>query len=317
MAFLGVDIGGQFAKLALVGVGGKILARDRVPTTGMSAEEVFADIGAKLPGLVARRKLSGVGVACAGLVDPVAGRVLESPNMPKWRNAPIRRIARQALGVQVCIENDANAAALGEYRIGIGRGSHVFVLITLGTGVGGGIVCDGRILRGDKNFAGEIGHMAVSQKGPKCRCGNRGCLEAYLGTYALVRDARRRLRSRRSSKLHATLNAGGSLSPKLLGRAARSGDAVANAVFADAGQHLGVALASLVNLLNPGVIAIGGGVSAEFALLAPTAKAVVRQRAFGPSSRAVKIARAKLGNDAATIGVALLARDKLQGSRRP
>ena len=174
----------------------------------------------------------------------------------------------------------------------------------------------GRVLRGASGFAAEIGHMAVSQKGPKCKCGNRGCLEAYVGTYALVRDTRRRLRSQGSRFLRRHIDAGEPLTPYLLGRAARAGDRVASAVFTDAAYHLGVAVASLVNLFNPDVVTFGGGVSAQFGLLGPGIRRVVRERAFAPSAAVVRIQRVALGNDAAPVGVAMMARDMLERGTR-
>jgi len=318
MAYLGIDIGGTFVKLALVGRNGRVLARDRVATRASDGPETLLKRVARgLPDLLVRRRLEGAGIGCAGLIDVGSGRVIASPNLPAWTGQPIRGIARRVLGVQTIIENDVNAAAYGEYRRGAGRGARLLVCITLGTGVGGGIVAGGQVLRGAHNFAGEIGHMGVTEKGPRCRCGNRGCLEAYLGAYGLVRDARRRMRTRGSRYLASRVRAGEPLSPQLLGRAARAGDRIARAVFADASTHLGVAVASLVNLLNPDVIAIGGGVSAEYTLLAPGVRRVVGERAFSPSVRSVRIVRAALGNDAAPIGAAMLARDRFEQANRP
>jgi glucokinase len=310
--FIGIDIGGTNIEIAAVGINGRLLARESIPSDPEKGpRDAFVRIAATLPRLIGKgRELSGVGVGCAGLVDPSRGRLRYSPNLPSWRNAPLGRIAGRHLGVYTVVDNDANAAAYGEYFRGCGRGTKTFICITLGTGVGGAVILNGRVLRGRENFAGEIGHMTICETGPRCKCGNRGCLEAYLGSDALLRSALTRLETRRSRYLSRWVaDRTRPLTPKVLAEAAVGGDRVARAVFEEAGSHLGTAMASLVNIFNPDVIAVAGGVANSFHLMRTKVETAIRKRAFKESSRVVTVAKAELGTDAAAIGAALMVRD--------
>jgi glucokinase len=308
--FAGIDIGGTNIKLVVTDRVGRVLAGRSIESNARRGpEDAFARIAGTLSSLAAGRQVRAAGVACAGLFDKEKGRLHSSPNLLAWENAPIERIAKAHLGVYTVVDNDANAAAYGEYYRGCGRGRGTFICITLGTGVGGGVVIDGRPLRGSRNFAGEIGHTTICEKGPRCHCGNRGCLEAYLGAYGLVREARAKLRRRRSRYLSRWVDEGRRLTPKLIADAAARGDRTAREVFEEAGAHLGTAVANLINIFNPDVIAIAGGVAKGFHLMGPRMAEEVRKRAFSESSRVARIARARLGTDAAAIGAALLARD--------
>lgn len=313
--FVGIDIGGTNIELVALLDTGRVVAHRSIPCeAAQGPRDAFSRIASALTGLSASAKsLSAVGVACAGLVDPVRGKLHSSPNLPAWANAPLSRIARERLGVPTVIDNDANAAAYGEYFKGIARGRGTLVCITLGTGVGGAIVTDGRLLRGSRNYAGEIGHTTICETGPRCHCGNRGCLEAYVGAYALVREARRRLSERRSRHLGRWLDEGRALTPKLIADAASLGDRTARTVFEDAGRHLGTGLANVINMFNPDVVAIAGGVARGFHLMRPCVLKEVRARAFPESRRSARIVRARLGTRAAAIGAALLARDSAAG----
>ena len=162
--YFGIDIGGTNMEVAVVGKKGQVLARETIGTRAAKGPDAaFARIASRIPALLgARRSLSGAGVGCAGLIDAARGRLESSPNLPGWENTDLARIAGRHLGVYTVVDNDANAAAFGEYSHGIGRGSNVMICITLGTGVGGSIIVEGRVLRGKKNYAGEIGHMTIS-----------------------------------------------------------------------------------------------------------------------------------------------------------
>jgi glucokinase len=313
--FVGIDIGGTNIKLIALGARGRVLGRRSIPSdVEKGPKDAFSRIASTVSSLIADKSaLTAAGVACAGLVDPVAGRLHSSPNLLAWENAPLARIAREHLGVYTVVENDANAAAYGEYFRGCGRGLGTFVCITLGTGVGGAIVIDGRLLRGSKNYAGEIGHTTICESGPRCHCGSRGCVEAYLGAYALIRETRQKLRTRRSRYLTQWVSQRCPLTPKLIAEAAAKGDSVAREVFAEAGTHLGTAMANLINIFNPDVIAVAGGVAKGFHLMKPRMDEEIRKRAFPESSRVARVARARLGTDAAAIGAALLARDSVPG----
>ncbi len=311
-AYLGIDIGGTNVKMALVSPVGKILTRGLIETdVKQGPEDVFKRIALAVPTLLTGgRRLVAAGIGCAGLIDVGRGVLLTSPNLPSWREVPIRRIAGRVLGVQTVVDNDANAAAYGEYRAGAGRGYDNVVCITLGTGVGGGIISDGKVLRGGHNFAGEIGHVAINMDGPRCKCGNRGCLEAYIGKQALVRSARAKLKTRGGRILgRLSTRQLRSLNPRMIQEAALQGDRTAREVFYEAADYLGSGIAVLVNLLNPEVVAIGGGVSGAYELMEARLKKAVRARAYDEAAAVVKICRTRLGNDSSTVGAALYAKD--------
>jgi glucokinase len=311
--FLGVDIGGTNIELTVLGAGGRVMAHRSIPCDARKGpEDAFSRIASSLsPLLGGKSRLLAAGVACAGLVDPVKGKLNSSPNLPAWANVPLSRIAHEHLHVRTVVDNDANAAGYGEYYRGCGRGRGTLVCITLGTGVGGSVVTDGRLLRGSRNFAGEVGHMTICETGPRCHCGNRGCLEAYVGAYALLREARRKLSRHRSRYLSRWVAEGCVLTPKLIAEAASLGDRTARDVFGEAGAHLGTAIASLINIFNPDVVAVAGGVAKGFHLMRPRVDEEIRKRAFPESVRVARIARARLGTRAAAIGAALLARDSI------
>jgi glucokinase len=313
-AYLGIDIGGTFIKMAVVQTAGRILNRGVIDTDPAGGpRKAFRRIFAACESLVGMGRgvdIDGVGVGCAGLVDPSKGYLYSSPNLTEWENSPLKRIAERAFDVYTNVDNDANCAAYGEFRRGSCHGIKDLVFITLGTGVGGGVVVDGRLLRGTGNFAGELGHMTVSADGPKCQCGNRGCLEAYVGTRGIIRSAREKLRTKRSGVLRPWIERDGrQLTPQLVFEAARRRDAAATAVAKEVGERLGVGIASLVNIFNPGAVVVGGGVAGSFDLLLPHIEREVARRAFSHSARIVKIVRSSLGNDATAVGAAMLARD--------
>lgn len=276
-------------------------------------DQLFArvrDTVSALPG--PWRDIVAVGIGCAGLVDGRSGVLQCSPNLPGWARTRLSWIGRRVFGVYTYADNDANAAAYGEYHRGCGKKARMFVCITLGTGVGGGIIDRGRVVRGVRNYAGEIGHMTIDERGPLCKCGNRGCLEAFVGADALVRDARRVLRRQGPGSSSGLRDASRSLTPERIARAANNGDRAARAVFDRAAEHLGIAVASLVNLLNPDTIGLAGGVAGGFDLMHKRLRDVVAERAFRESAREVTIVRGRLGVNAAAVGAVLMAREALR-----
>jgi glucokinase len=316
--FLGVDIGGTNIKIAAVRPNGQVRARGVIDTHPEEKPgKAFRRIKAVLPALVGQGgEIAAAGVGCAGLVDPDKGKLYSSPNLVVWENSPLKRIAEDTFGVYTIVDNDANSAAYGEFRCGASRGKNDLVFITLGTGVGGGVVCGGRLLRGTANYAGELGHMAISLGGPKCHCGRRGCLEAYVGSYGLVRSARETLKHKKGRVLEKLVKEQKKkLTPALIAYAARRGDAAAKSVIKTAGENLGAGIASLINLFNPGVVALGGGVSGAFDLLLPHVEKTVKKQAFAKSARLARIVKSALGNDATAVGAAMLAKDNLPGRK--
>jgi glucokinase len=299
--FLGIDIGGTNIKIAAVAEDGTVVRRGLIETlAGQGPSRAFTRVHSAAQSL-APDGVNGVGIGCAGLVDEGRGTLTASPNLKKWERAPLARLASSHFSVPVLIQNDATCAAYGESIVRGARGRDL-VLITLGTGVGGGIVMNGHIVRGVSGFGGEIGHMTVDPDGPLCHCGSHGCLEAFAGSYAIVRAARERLRGRRRPE---------TLTSFAVFKAAGDGEPWARETIRVAGERLGIAIAILLNTLNPATIVIGGGVSAGFRLLEPHVKRMVKRHAFKETIRAARIERARLGNDAGVVGAAMLVRDTI------
>ena len=249
-------------------------------------------------------------IASAGLIDANRGRIIISPNIPGFRNLALVEPVVERLGVPVFIENDASAAALAEWRYGAGRGFNHLIHVTAGTGIGGGLVLGGRLYRGARGFAGELGHMVVDDGGPQCGCGARGCLEALVSGAAFERRATRLLRSGRSPLLAEVV---GDETPGAvhLYNAARRGDILSEAEIRNAGHYLGIGLGSLMNLLNPEVITISGGLVAMGDMLFGSARDALKDMAYGPTS-GVGIRFSELGDDAGLLGAAAVAEEHLQ-----
>ncbi len=300
--YLGVDVGGTFTKTALIGPAGRILSKEVISSRGFSRKPVFA---ARLNGAVERlcaragrrrKDLVAAGVGVPGPVDFGRGLVLSLTNIRGWTRFPLARFLRQRLGVPVFVENDANCMALAESRLGAARGYAYALCVTLGTGVGGGWILDGKIYRGPFFLGGEVGHIPVSDKGPACSCGGAGCLERFVGNAALAARARRSFRKK--------------MSLEEVSARARSGDRRARRFWQEAGSLTGRALAGIVNTCNPEVIVIGGGVAQAGPVLLKALARSVRRHAMRQIKGHIKVRRALLGNDAGMIGAALLAKEQ-------
>ena len=316
---VGVDIGGTKVAAGVVDGEGNVvmqLRRDTPTTSPQGVEDTIAEV---VEELAAHHDIVSVGIGAAGFVDAERATVLFAPHLA-WRHEPLReaveRRIRARLGRRVgrrtIVENDANAAAWAEYRFGAGREESRLVCVTMGTGIGGGMVNQGRVFRGRYGIAGEFGHMIVVPGGHRCECGNRGCWEQYASGNALVREARELARSN-SPVAHTLLElAGGNpeaITGPLVTEAARAGDPAAVELFEDVGRWLGIGVANLAAALDPGTVVIGGGVSdADELLLGPCREAFRRTltgRGFRPE---LTIARAKLGPAAGLVGAADLSR---------
>ena len=310
---IGIDLGGTYTKLALVSPKGKIVERGRLSTVSHKGRDrligaIIAEIGSILDRAgVSPKGLSGIGIGVPGLVDFEKGLVHKLTNVPGWDNTPLKGILEKKTGVRVLVDNDVNVMALGECRYGAGRGVRNAVCVTMGTGVGGGILIEGSLYRGESFTAGEIGHMPLNEKGPLCNCGRYACLERYVGNRYISEAMIAMIRSGRRSKVKDM--AGGDLScitPEIISRAARKGDAAAISLWEDIGTKIGTVLAGVVNLLNPGKVIIGGGVAGAGIHLFGPIRRTVAKRALRVPGKTVKIVRAKLGNDAGVIGAAAL-----------
>jgi glucokinase len=302
---LGVDIGGTDIKLGLVTDRGEIRMSGKIPTDpaagpGAAATRVSRWLAENAHGA---EGVAAAGVDCAGLIDGERGILHVSPNLEGWNNVPLKSIFERSLGCPAVVENDANAAAYGEWVRGAGRGMKNFVCLTLGTGVGGGIIVDGALYRGSSGFAGEIGHAVIIADGPPCTCGNHGCLEAIISAKAIVSRAFDELRASGETRP----GWGAALSVEDLSRAAAAGDAVAIAALAGTGRYLGIGLANIVHILAPEAIAIGGGVAGAGDFILDPARATLRDCVMDKAMASVRIVPAELGNKASFIGVSLLA----------
>ena len=248
----------------------------------------------------------GVGVPC--LIEPRSGVVMACNHFPLM-DVPLRDILAERIGLPVVLDNDANAALVGEWRHGAARGARNVVLLTIGTGIGGGIVLDGRVVRGASGAAAELGHIVIDENGPPCpgNCPNHGCLEAFVSGPALAREGRARAAAEPGSGLGAALAAGREITGPLVTELAHDGDAAARAAIEALGRWLGVGMTSLVNALNPEVLVVGGGLIAAGSLLLAPARAVVAERALVPARDQVRIVAARFGDESGMLGAASLA----------
>lgn len=293
MISLGIDLGGTSAKLGVV-EDGVILAAATVATRADSDYEgIVHDLTEAAKGLLAGYRVRKAGIGSPGLIDSVTGKVCYSNNI-KWSDAPLRDDIGRELGLPALIANDAKCAALGEALYGAGKGFRRVAMLTIGTGVGGGFVCDGRPESGSPyaDAAGIFGHMTLYPGGRVCNCGRKGCLESYCSATAIAARAR-----------YLT---GEKMTAKDVFDAARAGDAKAQTVIDEFSRDLGTALVSLANILRPECFVIGGGVSASADLFLPAVNETLRREVYGSSHAPVKAYAAKLGNAAGVIGAASL-----------
>jgi glucokinase len=308
---VGIDVGGTKIAAMRVGRDGAILARRTVVTP---AEDMVATLDAMVDAAraVMAADVAAVGVGAAGLVSFATGTLAFAPNLA-WRDAPITRHVGDALGLPTLTDNDANVAAWGEYRFGAGRGSTDMLLVTVGTGIGGGIVSGGELFRGAHGFAAEIGHIIVEPGGPLCGCGNYGCWEQVASGHAITRAGRDAAHQYPSSAI-ARLAEGdpGKVTGPVVTEAAERGDQLARGILAEVGRRLGEGIAGLVNVLDPDVVVVGGGaVAAGDLLLGPARTGFAEAVEAAEHRPPVPILAAGLGNDAGAVGAAILALESL------
>jgi glucokinase len=261
-------------------------------------------------------RAAAIGVAVPGPLDLIKGIVMAAPHVAAWRSFPLRARLERELGRDVVLENDANAWALGEFWRGAARGRRNVVLLTLGTGVGGGLIVDGRLVHGRSGMAGELGHVTVEADGPPCDCGARGCLEAYASASGLQRLIESRRSRGKTDRMPAEfIDQTGSFSVRRLAAAARRDNALAKELFSVAGGHLGIAIASFINIFNPEMVVLGGGVSGALFWMKAEMMREIRARAIGFAFRSTKIVRAALGERAGIVGAAYAAMEPASGAR--
>lgn len=304
---IGIDLGGTQVRAALV-QGGRVLARASEATDVTGGPEGVLQQFARLMEQVvphgSSRIISAVGVASPGPLDTETGTILDIPTLPGWNDFPLRDTLSQRMELPVVLENDGIAAAIGEWRYGAGQGLRHLVYVTVSTGIGGGVIIDGRVLRGRRGMAGHVGHMAVAPDGPVCSCGGKGCFEALAAGSALGRVARAVVTSCPDSRLaEQPLH---TLSAQHVVAAARQGDALALRLLDDEARYLGLGFTSLIHLYSPQAVVMGGGVSQAFDLMSASIHAGIRQRAMA-AFRDVPVLRAGLGENSGLIGAASLA----------
>lgn len=308
---VGVDIGGTKIAAGVVDEKGKILTRKRVATAGRDAETVEKTVSDLVNTLKKKHKITAIGIGAAGFIDEKRSRVNFAPNLG-WLDEPLRMAVESQTDLPTVVENDANAAAWGEYRFGAGKGSDYLVAITVGTGIGGGIIIEGSMYRGRWGAASEFGHLCVDPGGRPCGCGNRGCWEQYASGNALVREARY-LASERRTEAETLLDLGDGTPEGVQGlhvtKAAREGDPVALAAFDFVSRWLGQGMADVAAVLDPECFVIGGGVSEAGDILLGSTVRSFTESVTGRDHRTMpKIVVAQLGNDAGLVGAADLAR---------
>jgi glucokinase len=304
-------VGGTKIAAGVVTPEGKILKEARYPTPA-SGDRLVESIARAVLEVKDGFEVGGACLAVAGLILAQENRVVFSPNLHAVEGIPLKDEIEPRIGVPLTVENDANAAAWGEFRFGAGSDVDHLVFLTLGTGVGGGVISNGVLLRGAQGSGGELGHVTIQATGPRCACGNRGCLEALASGTAIRRRARE-LASEHPGSALGRLAADREVLGEDVTRLAREGDGVAVAVLEEAGRWLGIGLAGFVNVFNPEVIAVGGGVMAAGELILEAAREEVRLRARPPSRDLVQIKEATLGPMSGVLGAAALARDPSSG----
>ncbi len=311
---IGVDLGGTNIVCAIVNYQGKIVNRLKVPTLAERGKEatikrIIETIHENIvQSSVVPDDIIGIGIGAPGPLDVKRGMINFAPNLPGWRDVPLRKILEDEFNMKVVLENDANAAAWGERCFGAGQGVNNLVCFTLGTGIGGGIIIDGKIYHGNNYGAAELGHMTVNKDGPRCNCGNYGCLEAYSSATGIKNRIKNRIREGIKSdflnfdedKLFESLRL------KSIFESARKGDRLTSIVVEEAISYLGIAIANITNILNPEMVVLVGGITNEGEKLLIPLKGEVKKRAFYSNYKSLKIVIGELGGNAGVLGAAAL-----------
>jgi glucokinase len=315
---LAVDLGGTNVRIAAVNLTGEILHRISFPTEALQGRErVTENILSGVRDVLRRfpkekYEIIGAGFGIPGAIALDRGIVEQSPNLPGWEDYDVQSYLQGGLDMPIFIENDANAFTLGEGWLGAGRGVRHFCCLTLGTGVGGGIVLNGDIWHGAEGKAGEIGHMVIEVGGPLCQCGNRGCLEALTSANAIRRISIEAIK--RGERTDLVERCGGqieAITSKTVYESARDGDRLSRGIFQRMGTYLGVGLANLVNLLNVELMIIGGQVSEAWDLFIDPARRELKEMALGTMGKRVRVEKARCGDDAGILGAAYLVKREL------
>ena len=312
---LAADLGGTQIRVAIVDRQGGILERHAIPTLAQRPRDDvvrrFVEALKQVAENVEVVALAGVGVSLASPTDPETGVMYNPPNLPGWDGFSLKPVIEAELSLDASCANDATLAALAEQKYGAGRGYKHLIYMTLSTGIGGGIVIDGRLYTGRGGFAGEVGHITVDRNGPRCNCGNVGCLEAVASGTAVARMARERIGAGGASVLSGV--AQDRLDARAVADAARSGDALAMAMMDEVGVSLGCGIVSLLNIFDPEVIVVGGGLSQSLDLLERGIAGEIEAHAMAHHRGRMPIVKSELGDDVSLLGAAGLAFDAYDG----
>lgn len=314
--YIGIDLGGTKIAGILADAGGNIFCQDKIPTKKEEGKErVLARIYSLIRQLMKEAEpgeVKGIGLCSPGPLNVKTGVIIETPNL-KWENTPVVALMEREFTLPVILENDGNAAAFGEYRYGAARGTSDMIYMTVSTGIGGGIIANGKLVYGRDYSAGEVGHVVILPGGPVCSCGRRGCIEALASGTSIVREVKNRLAKGEKSLLQEfggeNLNR---LTAKEVEAAAVQGDCLALSVLEKAFYYLGIAVGNLVNILNPEVVVIGGGVSKMGPLLFEPVQKAIGLSAFPHMCRDLPVVPAQLGGEAGTKGMVALLHRKVQ-----
>ncbi|HEX2525153.1 MAG TPA: ROK family protein [Geminicoccus sp.] len=305
---IAVDLGGTSLRATLAGPDGRLGQIRRIRTDARGGpDKVVAQIVelvADVRAAAGSTPILGIGLSSTGPLDPFTGTVFTLPTLDGWNNVPLRDLVAERTGLPVTLENDAISAAVGEWRFGAGRGVQSLAYVTVSTGIGGGVIVDGRIMHGRMGMAGHVGHMTLLPDGPRCGCGNHGCWEALASGTALGRIVRERLAAGAASSMQSITDR--PVTAEDVALAARAGDPLGTEILAGEARWLGIGVVSLLHLFSPERVIMGGGVSSALDLMAGGIAAEIQARAMAPF-RAVPVVPAALGGDAGLAGAATLA----------
>ena len=307
--YLGIDMGGTNIKIAIVNSSGDIIEEAMIATAvDEKPAFIIKDIIKKAKEFKNYSKAKTIGIGIAGDVNCANGSVRFSPNLPLWKNVPLKKLIEAQTGKKAVVDNDANTAAIGAFWLDAKGKCLSLICVTLGTGVGGGIVFDKKIYRGASCSAGEIGHMTIDPYGGKCKCGNTGCAETYIGANYLSAYARSYLKEHNSPIIDNLLKDGGKITPKILFDAAKKGDKAASEILKYAGTKLGILLSNVINFINPDAIVLCGGISGAGRHIVNPAKEEIAKRAFKSAAKTCKIIVSNYTKKLGVVGAAMLAK---------
>lgn len=309
---IGFDLGGTNMGSALVSLEGELIYQNDCPTLAHEpSEKVLGRMKNLIHDCFNKAKennlnVVSIGIGSPGVIDTENGVIINSPNIPDWNNIEIVKIMNAEFNVPCAIDNDVRVAAMGEYKFGAGKGYKNILCIAIGTGIGGGIILDGKLMRGPTFSMGEIGHITLKKDGPKCGCGNYGCMEALGSSTAIIREAKNAIENNESEILKELYKENNEINTYLVAQAAEKGDKKAFEIITQAAEWVGIGLSGVVNLINPEIIIIGGGVSLAGEIIFNPIKNEIKKRSLKIPGEFVKVVPANLGDFAGMIGASAL-----------